>query len=60
MSKSYPDVWGVCNFLGSALLQQHFEVMDRAALQPSEGPVLQLRITSQFYLESKGKYILKV
>ena len=29
------DVRGVCNFLGSVLSQQNFEVMD--------GPVLQLR-----------------
>ena len=42
----------VGNFLGSVLLQQKFEEMD--------GPVLQLRVTAQFYLASKGKYILKV
>ena len=41
----------VCNFLGSVLSQQQLEVVD--------GPVLQLRVTAQFYLESKGKYILK-
>ena len=44
-------VRGVCNFLGSISLQQTFEVTD--------GPVLQLCVTSQFYLESKGKYILE-
>ena len=27
--------------------------------QPSDGPVLQPCVTAQFYLESKGKYILK-
>ena len=26
----------------------------------TDGPVLQLRVTVQFHLESKGKYILKV
>ena len=29
-------------------------------LQLSDGPVLQLHVTAQFYLESKGKYILEV
>ena len=43
---------GVCNFLNSVLPQQKFEVMD--------GPVLQLPVTAQFYLVSKGKYILDV
>ena len=33
---------------------------DRPALQLSDGPVLQLCVTDQFYLESKGKYILEV
>ena len=28
-------------------------------LQPSDGPVLQLCVTAQFYLQSKGKYILE-
>ena len=32
---------------------------DRPALQLSDGPVLQLCVTDQFYLESKGKYILE-
>ena len=46
------DVKGVCNFLGSVLLQQKFEAMDR--------PVLQLvSVTAQFYLASKKKYILE-
>ena len=44
-------VGGVCNFLGSVSSQQKLEVVDR--------PVLQLHVTAQFYLESKGKYILK-
>ena len=47
---------GVCNFIGSALLQQKFEAMDRLVvwlldgpvLQPSEEPVLQLRVTALF------------
>ena len=38
------------NFLGSVLLQEKFETTD--------GPVLQTRVTAQFHLESKGKYIL--
>ena len=42
------SVRGVCNFLGSVSWQQKFEVMD--------GPVLQVHVTAQFYLESKGKY----
>ena len=45
-------VRGVYNFLGSVLLQQKFEAMD--------GPVLQLRVTAQFHLTSKGSYILEV
>ena len=44
-------VGGVCNFLGSVSPQQKFEAMDR--------PVLQLCVTAQFYLASRGKYILK-
>ena len=52
--------WGVCNFLGSVLLQQKFEAMDQPALQPSDGPVLQLHVTAKFYLESKGKYTLEM
>ena len=53
------SVGGICNFLGSVLLQQKFEAMDRPVLQPSDGPVLQCCVTTPFYLESKGKYILK-
>ena len=48
---SSAPVGGVCNFLSSVSLQQKFAVMD--------GPVLQLYVSAQFYLESKGKYILK-
>ena len=33
--------------------------MDEPALQPSDGPVLQLCVTAQFNLESKEKYILE-
>ena len=50
---------GVCNFLGSVSLQQKFEVMGGPALQLLDGLVLQLHATAQFYLESKGKYILE-
>ena len=46
-----PSVRGVCNFFSSLLPQQKFEVTD--------GPVLQLGVTAQFYLSSKGKYILE-
>ena len=42
-------VGGVCNFLGSVSPQQKIEARD--------GPVLQLHVTAQFYLASKGKYI---
>ena len=54
---------GICNFLGSVSSQQKFEMMDRPELQPhvisSDESVLQLCVTAQFYLESKGKYILE-
>ena len=50
----------VINFLGSVSSQQKYEVMDGPALQPWDGPEFQLRVTAQFYLESKGKYILEV
>ena len=49
------DVAGVCNFLGSVSSQQKSEARD----QLLDGPVLQLRVTAQFYLENKGKYILE-
>ena len=55
LRNSTRDVRGVCNFLGSVLPQQQLEATD--------GPVLQLSImsvTAQFYLPSKGKYIVKV
>ena len=59
----YELIRGVCNFLGSVSLQQKFEPMDRAVLQPciisSDGPVLQLYYSSVL-LASKGKYILNV
>ena len=51
ISKTILLVGGGCNFLGSVLPQQKFEMTD--------GSVLQLGITAQFYLVSKGKYILK-
>ena len=53
-------VGGVCNFLSSVSSQQKFEVTDGPALQPSDGPVLQLHVTAQFHLESKGKYLFEV
>ena len=49
-------VRGVYNFLGSVSLPQKFEMMDGPALQPSDGPAVQLRVTAQFYLESKGEH----
>ena len=63
-----PCVGGVCNFLSSATSQQKFEATDGPVLQSSDWPVLklldwplsELRVTAQFYLESKGKYILEV
>ena len=60
INKYLANVRGVCNFLRSVLLQQKCEATDRPALQPSDGPGLQLRVTAQFYLENKGKYIFKV
>ena len=52
----------VGEFVISSVLssQQKFEETDRPELQPSGEPVLQLRVTAQFYLESKGEYILEV
>ena len=55
---------GVCNFLGSVSSQYKFEAMDVKALgqtvsQLSDRSVFQLRVTAQFYLENKRKYILK-
>ena len=44
-------VGGGYNFLGSVLPQQKLEA--------TGGPVLQLCVTAQFYLVSKGKYILE-
>ena len=52
-------VGGVCNFLGSVLSQQKLEATDGPVLQPLDRPVLQHDVTAQFYLESKGKYILE-
>ena len=51
----------MCDFLGSVSSQQKFEAMDVKALSVSQlSTVLQLRVTAQFYLENKGKYILEV
>ena len=49
-------VRGVCNFLGSVSSQPKFEAMDVKALGVSE---LSDSFTAQFYLENKGKHILK-
>ena len=58
----FPFVRGVCNFLGSVSLQQKFEAMLGPVLQShvisSDGPVLQLRVIAQIYLENKRKYSL--
>ena len=43
-------VRGVCNFFGSVSLQQNFEMADQ----------YYSLVTAQFYLASKGKYILEV
>ena len=53
-----PTVGGVCNFLSSVSLQQKFEATDQRS-SPSDGPVLQLCATAQFYLENKGKHVLR-
>ena len=50
-SNRQTSVTALCDFLDSVLLQEKFEVTD--------GPVLQLCVTAQFYLASKGKYSLK-
>ena len=38
---------------------KNLKQLDRPALQPLDRPVLQLCVTAQFYLQSKGKYILE-
>ena len=48
-------VGGVCNFLSSVLSQQKFE----ATGQTSITALGQTSVTAQFYLQSKGKYILE-
>jgi len=52
----------VREFVISSVLssQQKFEETDGPELQPLGEPVLQLRVIAQFYLESKGEYILEV
>ena len=61
----------MCNFLCSVSSQQKFQatgqcyiwpglqLSDGPALQLLDSPVSQLRVTAQFYLENKGKYILE-
>ena len=59
---SFITVSGVYNFLGSVSSQQKYEATDIKAhgvSQLSNRSVLQLRVTAQFYLENKGKYILE-
>ena len=46
-SHSIIYVWEVCNFLDSVSLQQKFEALG--------GPVLQLRVTAQLYLQGERK-----
>ena len=48
-------VGGVCNFLGSVSSQQKFEVTDQCYSPWMD----QCCVTAQFYLESKGKYIVE-
>ena len=48
-------VGGVCDFLSSVLSQQKFE----AARRTSITALRQASVTAQFYLQSKGKYILE-
>jgi len=52
---SHRLVGGVCNFFSSVSSQQKFEATD----QLSDGPVLQLHVTAQFYLENKEKYTIE-
>ena len=50
-----------CNKNMKWQVDQHYNPgIDRLALQPSDGPALQLHVTAQFYSESKGKYIFKI
>ena len=56
----------VCNFLGSVSSQQKFEVIDQRYSPWTDrvttlGQInVQVRVTAQFNLENKGKYILEV
>ena len=56
------SVGEVCNFIGSVSSQRNFEVTDqRYSPQTYLVTALgQIGVTAQFYLENKGKYILKV
>ena len=44
----------------TTLGQASVPALKQTVSQLSDGPVLQLRVTAQFYLENKGNYILKV
>ena len=50
----------MCNFLCSVSSQQKFEVMSVKALGQTVTALRQIRVTAQFYLENKRKYILEV
>ena len=55
-------VVGVCNFLNSVnknLKRWTLKPLDRLCHKLSDRSVLQLRVTAQFYLENKAKYILQ-
>ena len=49
----------VCNFLGSVSLQQKFEVLDQCYSLVIAQVKRWTNVLAQFYLASKGKYILK-
>ena len=52
--------WESVQFPWFCLVTTKFEVMDGPVLQLLDGLVLQLHVTAQFCLQSKGKYILGV
>ena len=56
---SFRDVGGVCNFLSSVLLQHKFEAVGQCYILVTAKFKRWTSVTVQFYLASKGKYILK-
>ena len=58
---AFPFQSGECDFLGSVSSQQRFEAVDVKALGASQllDSLCYGSLTDQFYLENKGKYILK-